>query len=111
MLHYIIQVVVFQFVFIIFYDVFLRKETFFNVNRGYLILTGLLSVVIPFIKVNQIKNVMPEDFVIRLPEVIIGNVSEATIGSSEVVDLTRTPVEATTPKQYSPDHFLRAALL
>ena len=95
MLHYILQVVVFQFVFIIFYDVFLRKETFFNVNRGYLILTGLLSVVIPFIKGNQIKNVMPEDFVIRLPEVIIGNVSEATIGSSEVVDLTRTPVEAT----------------
>ena len=76
MLHYILQVIAFQLGFIIIYDVFLRKETFFNWNRVYLLVTALLSVLIPFIKIDLIKTIMPDEFVIRLPEVIIGNVTE-----------------------------------
>jgi len=76
MLHYILQVVAFQALFLIIYDVFLRKETFFNLNRTYLLVTAGLSVVIPFIKIEQIKTAVAKDFVIPLPEVIIGNVSE-----------------------------------
>ncbi|MEH6534979.1 MAG: M56 family metallopeptidase [Psychroserpens sp.] len=76
MLHYILQVVAFQLLFLIIYDVFLRKETFFNLNRAYLLVTAALSVVIPFIKIEQIKTIVAKDFVIRLPEVIIGNPSE-----------------------------------
>ncbi|MCD2257856.1 M56 family metallopeptidase [Psychroserpens luteolus] len=80
MLHYILQVVTFQLLFLIIYDVFLRKETFFNLNRVYLLGTALLSVVIPFIKIEQIKTVVAKDFVIRLPEVIIGETTTVASG-------------------------------
>lgn len=76
MLHYILQVIIFQLGFLVIYDVFLRKETFFNWNRVYLLATAILSVLIPFIKLDLIKAIMPEEFVIRLPEVIIGSVAE-----------------------------------
>ncbi|MGC1472032.1 MAG: M56 family metallopeptidase [Psychroserpens sp.] len=72
MLHYVLQVIAFQIVFLMVYDFFLRKETFFNLNRIYLLATAVLSVVIPFIKIDQIKTVVSKDFVITLPEVILG---------------------------------------
>ncbi len=75
MLHYIIQTVAFQLFFLIIYDVFLKKETFFNWNRAYLLTTAILSLALPFIKINRLKEIVPEEFVIRLPEVIIGNLS------------------------------------
>ncbi|VAV82828.1 Regulatory sensor-transducer, BlaR1/MecR1 family / TonB-dependent receptor, partial [hydrothermal vent metagenome] len=75
MLHYILQTIAFQLFFLIIYDVFLKKETFFNWNRAYLLITALLSVVLPFIKIEQFKDVVPQQFIIRLPEVIIGNLT------------------------------------
>jgi len=75
MLHYIIQTIAFQLFFLIIYDAFLKKETFFNWNRAYLIITALLSIALPFIKVEQFKDVVPQQFIIRLPEVIIGNLT------------------------------------
>ncbi len=72
MLHYIIQVVCFQLIFLVIYDLFLRKETFFNTNRVYLLGTAILSLVLPFIKVPEVKQVLAQDFTIILPEVIIG---------------------------------------
>ncbi|SDR85458.1 Signal transducer regulating beta-lactamase production, contains metallopeptidase domain [Formosa sp. Hel1_31_208] len=77
MLHYILQVVAFQILFLIIYDAFLRKETFFNLNRIYLLGTAILSIVIPFIKIERIKEVVAKDFNIRIPEVIIGNPLES----------------------------------
>ncbi|MEM5563748.1 energy transducer TonB [Psychroserpens sp. AS72] len=76
MLHYILQVVAFQLLFLIIYDVFLRKETFFNLNRVYLLSTSVLSLVIPFIKIERIKEVVAKDFVITLPEVLIGETTK-----------------------------------
>jgi len=93
MLHYILQVVAFQLGFLIIYDVCLRKETFFNWNRVYLLSTAILSILIPFIKIDRIKTIMPEEFVIRLPEVIIGNITETNAVSSEVVNLAGITVE------------------
>jgi len=75
MLHYILQTIAFQLFFLIIYDVFLKKETFFNWNRVYLIATALLSVVLPFIKVEQFKDVVPQQFIITLPEVVIGSLT------------------------------------
>ena len=75
MLHYILQTIAFQLFFLIIYDAFLKKETFFNWNRAYLLITALLSVVLPFIKIEQFKDVVPQQFIIRLPEVIIGNLT------------------------------------
>ncbi|WP_323787087.1 M56 family metallopeptidase [Psychroserpens sp.] len=87
MLHYILQVVAFQLGFLIIYDVFLQKETFFNWNRAYLLLTAALSILIPFIKIDFLKAIMPEEFVIRLPEVIMGSVTKTNSIQSDLANL------------------------
>lgn len=72
MLYYIIQTMAFQLMFLIVYDVFLKRETFFNWNRLYLLLTPILSLIIPLIKITEFKNIISRDFVIDLPEIFIG---------------------------------------
>jgi bla regulator protein BlaR1 len=75
MLHYIIQITAFQVFFLLIYDLFLKRETFFNWNRFYLLGTAILSLILPFIKLDAIKGIASENFVINLPEVILGTVA------------------------------------
>ncbi len=77
MIQYIVQVVAFQLLFIMAYDLFLKKETFFNWNRAYLLVSSMLSFIIPFIKINSFSEIVPQAYVIALPTVEIGNVSSA----------------------------------
>lgn len=72
-MYYMLQIVAFQVIFLLVYDVFLKCETFFNYNRIYLLGTAIISFIIPFIELDTIKAVAPKDFVVVLPEVIIGN--------------------------------------
>ncbi|WP_179333640.1 M56 family metallopeptidase [Winogradskyella costae] len=72
MLYSILQIVAFQALFLLIYDLFLKRETFFNYNRAYLIITSVLSLVLPFIKFPQLKTMATKDMVIHLPEVFIG---------------------------------------
>lgn len=71
MANYLIQVVLFQFFFIIIYDVFLRKETFFNWNRAYLLVTPIMSFTFPFIRINAFEKASQNNFVAYLPAVIL----------------------------------------
>ncbi|MGM5469444.1 M56 family metallopeptidase [Flavobacteriaceae bacterium LMO-SS05] len=73
MLHYILQILIFQAFFLLVYDAFLKKETFFNWNRLYLLSTAALTVILPFIKIDSFKDVVSQQYIIRLPEVLIGN--------------------------------------
>ncbi|PIV94965.1 MAG: blaR1 peptidase M56 family protein [Flavobacteriaceae bacterium CG_4_10_14_3_um_filter_33_47] len=73
MLHYMIQTIAFQVFFLLVYDAFLKKETFFNWNRLYLLSTAVLSIALPFIKINSFKDVVPQKYIINLPEIFIGN--------------------------------------
>ena len=79
MLHYIIQTIAFQLFFLILYDVFFNKETFFNWNRGYLLATAMLSLIIPFIKISSFKHLISQDYIISLPEIFIGSVNKQDI--------------------------------
>jgi len=72
MLYLIIQIIAFQALFLMVYDLFLKRETFFNCNRVYLITTAVLSLVLPFIKWPTLKTMTVKDAVIHLPEVFIG---------------------------------------
>lgn len=72
MLYTILQIVAFQALFLVIYDLFLRRETFFNCNRAYLIVTSLLSLILPFVKFPNLKHHVTKDVVIQLPEVFIG---------------------------------------
>jgi len=50
MLYYLLQVLVLQFIFLLFYRWFLRRETFFSWNRLYLLGTALLSFFLPLLR-------------------------------------------------------------
>ncbi|CAL2087787.1 M56 family metallopeptidase [Tenacibaculum sp. 190524A05c] len=71
MLSYIIQVILFQTLFLAVYDLFLSKETFFTKNRFYLIFSVLISFVLPLIKLRSIQKSVPQDYTILLPEVVL----------------------------------------
>ncbi len=73
MLQYIIQTVLFQLIFLLAYDLFHKKDTFFIVNRVYLLVSSALSLTLPFIKIKSIQETIPDDYLIDLPTVFIGN--------------------------------------
>ena len=89
MLQFIILTIAFQTFFLLVFDVFLKKETFFNWNRLYLISTAILSVILPFVKVESFKNVLPKQYIIKLPEVFIGEEVKET--TTKVVTETIAP--------------------
>ncbi|MEH6705249.1 M56 family metallopeptidase [Galbibacter orientalis] len=68
---YIIQTIAFQLLFLIIYDFFLKKETFFNWNRAYLLLTPLLSVILPFVELESFKTTVPQNYMFLLPEIVL----------------------------------------
>ncbi|WP_400076379.1 energy transducer TonB [Winogradskyella sp. R77965] len=72
MLYTILQIIAFQALFLLVYDLFLKRETFFNYNRAYLLISSVLSLALPFIRFPELKAVTTKDFVIQLPEVFIG---------------------------------------
>jgi len=87
MIHYILQIIAFQLLFLVVYDLFLKKELYFNWNRVYLILTPILSFVLPLLKIDFIRNNIPSEYVVQLPAVILGTSSSnemATIILEEV---------------------------
>jgi bla regulator protein BlaR1 len=75
MIHYILQILVFQLLFLIAYDVFLKKELHFNWNRIYLIATPILSFILPLIEIDFIRKNIPEEYIFQLPAVILGGTS------------------------------------
>ena len=81
MLQYIIQAVLFQLGFLLMYELLLKKETFFNINRLYLLLTPLVSLLLPLLKIESLSTLVPADSIseisqVLLPEVYIGGQPE-----------------------------------
>ena len=71
MINYILQVVLFQVLFLVAYDFFLQKETFFKWNRFYLLLTPVLAFVIPFLRFESLQKSVPVQYVEQLPTVFL----------------------------------------
>ncbi len=82
MVQYIIECVAFQLVFLIIYDLFLKRETFFQWNRLYLIATYIMSIVLPWIKIEALKTEVPVMFQ-GYPE-YLWNVNDAAVTTVEV---------------------------
>jgi len=78
MLQYVLQMIIFQLAFLLVYELFLKKETFFTANRWYLLLTPVLSLVLPFASFTALSEVVPASAItafsntIKLPEIFIG---------------------------------------
>jgi bla regulator protein BlaR1 len=71
MINYILQVILFQVLFLAIYDFFLSKETFFIKNRWYLLATPMLSFLIPFIKIPSFQKAVPKEVMVQLPEIFL----------------------------------------
>ena len=71
MINYIIQMLLFQTLFLAVYDLFLQKETFFKWNRIYLLATPILSFIIPLLKLESFRKTVPQEYMVYLPEVVI----------------------------------------
>ncbi|WP_025742378.1 M56 family metallopeptidase [Aquimarina pacifica] len=68
--HYLFQVVVFQVFFLIVYDLFHKKDTFFNWNRVYVILAPFVSLIMPFIKIAPLKTETSQIYVSKLERIV-----------------------------------------
>ncbi|SNR14821.1 M56 family metallopeptidase [Tenacibaculum jejuense] len=68
---YILQVIMFQTLFLIVYDFVLSKETFFSKNRWYLIGSALLSFVLPIIKIPTFQQTVEKEYSDFLPELTL----------------------------------------
>ncbi|WP_299532603.1 M56 family metallopeptidase [Ulvibacterium sp.] len=62
MIQYVLECVAFQLVFLAIYDFWLKRETFFQWNRVYLIGTYLLSLILPWVKIEAFRTGMPTAF-------------------------------------------------
>lgn len=85
MITYVIQVLLFQVLFLAVYDFFLSKETFHKYNRWYLLGTPIISFVLPLIKISSLQKAVPEELMIYLPEVVLSpqKVLEQTVYYTE----------------------------
>ncbi len=71
MINYIIQLLLFQTLFLAVYDLFLQNETFFKWNRIYLLVTPILSFIIPLLSLKSLQKTVPQEYIEYLPEVVI----------------------------------------
>ena len=74
MLDYFIKVLLFQTLFLAVYDLFLKRETFFQWNRVYLIGTSVVAYIIPTLKIEQVEAFVPlnyQEYIIQLPEIML----------------------------------------
>ena len=62
MIQYILECIAFQLLFLVIYDFFLKRETFFQWNRAYLLGTFLLSIILPWVKIEAFKQQVPQTF-------------------------------------------------
>ncbi|WP_051286247.1 M56 family metallopeptidase [Salinimicrobium terrae] len=80
MLHYILQIIAFQLVFLLVYELLLKKETFFIYNRVYLLITPVLAMILPLLKLEFLQQAIPPENMIVLPEIFLGENSSAVTG-------------------------------
>lgn len=72
MIHYILQTVACQLLFLLAYDLLLKRATFFTANRWYLLVTPILSMILPLIQIAAIRESIPNEYVVQLPAIILG---------------------------------------
>ncbi|MRI00623.1 TonB family protein [Kriegella sp. EG-1] len=88
MVQYILECIAFQLVFLLIYDLFLKKETFFQWNRVYLIGTYMLSMILPWIKIEALKTNATEVF--QEYPAFLWNVNDAAFTATSVIETSFT---------------------
>lgn len=81
-MYYILQTIAFQLLFLLVYDLFLKKETFFTWNRIYLLITPVLAFVLPLLKIPALEQRIPEEMQLQIPAIVIGEYTSETVSQS-----------------------------
>ncbi|MBU2995243.1 TonB family protein [Cellulophaga baltica] len=88
MIQYILEGIAFQLLFLIIYDLFLKKETFFQWNRVYLIGTYVLSMVLPWVKIEALKTKVSNESIFY-PEFLWNlNDAELVVNASQQTEVS-----------------------
>ncbi|TYP77222.1 M56 family metallopeptidase [Aquimarina intermedia] len=96
MTNYILHTILFQVLFLLFYDTMYKRDTFFTLNRMYLTGTLVASLLLPIIQIDLLRQAIPSQYIISLPEVIVG----ASIQQTSFIPLSPVllnPNEPSTP--------------
>ncbi|WP_010231685.1 M56 family metallopeptidase [Gillisia marina] len=91
---YIFQVILFHLAFLLVYELLLKKETFFNHNRVYLLVTPVLAFMLPIINIEMLSGIVPQESITSisrfwLPEVYIGGATQNVQQLPEIVLSTK----------------------
>lgn len=87
----ILLIVLFQLIFIGIYELWFKKQTFFTGNRLYLILSPIVSIVIPFVSWSPVFSDVPKLPLTKLP-VFINELSTVDLGSISSPTTMKFPV-------------------
>lgn len=93
MITYILQTIAFQLVFLALYELILKKETFFQWNRVYLLLTPVIALLLPFIKIQALQSAVPQNLIVSLPEITLGTATTATQNNQIVTSPLLSTIE------------------
>ncbi|MAZ27435.1 MAG: blaR1 peptidase M56 [Cytophagaceae bacterium] len=90
MVLYIFQVILFQAVFLMAYRIWLHRETHFNLNRVYLLLTPALAMLLPFVDFDVFDAATQpvNRYIHELPEVFLGAGEAAATQVEELPTIT-----------------------
>lgn len=77
MIQYSLECITFQLVFLLIYDLFLKRETFFQWNRVYLLGTYCLSLLLPLIQLKALRTTLSQEYVFSSN--LLMNLEEFTI--------------------------------
>lgn len=94
MIRFILETIAFQLSFLLIYDLFLKKETFFQWNRLYLLGTFLLSLALPLIQIDALKTTVSQkgvfypEFLVELEGVQLSP-STAEMGLLELISVSQ----------------------
>src|SRR5699024_556416 len=86
-----IQIVFYQMLFLALYEVLLKRDTHYNLQRFYLLLLPMVALFLPFIVVPSLSETVLESSGISLPAVILGEsgiTSESVTTTTEAISST-----------------------
>lgn len=85
--HYILQVNIYLTLFYCVYRILLEKETYFNFNRAYLMGAGILSLIIPFLRIEWFTQQEATQPIYQRVEQLNTMVSTVTLAPAQHVDV------------------------
>ncbi|WP_081415597.1 M56 family metallopeptidase [Aquimarina latercula] len=87
MFYYLLQILIFQLIFLLIYDILHKKDTFFNWNRLYLLIVPFLSLALPFIEIDFLNSSSTGAYVSTIERTIIASTERTLLNGNETNDI------------------------